>query len=403
MSAERRRRRALCSAVSISTVAAILALVLTFAGGGSAASKVAPTNTTLPSISGTTEDGQQLSATNGSWNNNGSTITAYHYTWQRCDTSGGSCSAVGSDSNHYTLVSADVGSTMRVKVVAHNADGDSSPAKSGKTNVVTAGGTKPNNTSLPTISGTAQDNQILTADHGNWSGTTPISYQWQRDGTNLFDPPAVSGTNSPTLVFSTARVTDAGTYYCIVSNVVGPVTSPAATLTVITVPMTITTQPTNRTVIVGANATFTVSATGSAPISYQWQRDGTNVLADSVVSGAQLPTLSFTGARTNDSGVYYCIVSNIVGPVTSSVATLTVGRPPTILVQPATTLAPLGSSTGLVVQVTGNDPLSYQWQHEGVALTNGGRIGGADGPAGAAVHWVCGHGPAATCSSPWCC
>jgi hypothetical protein len=294
MSAASRRRRALCSAVSISTAAAILALVLTFAGAGSAASKAVPTNNTLPSISGKTEDGKQLTATDGTWTNSPG---SFHYTWQRCDTSGGSCSAVGSDSNQYTLVSADVGSTMRVKVVAHNADGDSLPAKSDKTDVVTAGGTKPSNTSLPTISGTAQDNQTLTADHGNWSGTTPISYayMWLRcdsSGANCVD----NGGASQTYHVSSSDVGHKLRVNVTATNSKGSDTAKSDPTAVVTSAGGANQAPVNTSLpsISGTaqdGQTFTASEGSWNPSSgnnftYQWQRCDSSGNSCSNISGA---------------------------------------------------------------------------------------------------------------------
>lgn len=181
MSDPRRRRRALWSGVSIATIAAIVALVLTFAGGGSAAPTAVPTIITKPAISGNAKDGQQLTSDNGSWTNSPDN---FDFQWERCDSGGGSCNNVGSNSKKYTLTSSDVGHRMRVKVTAHAGADTSLPSESDPTDVVTA--VKPTNTAIPTISGTAQDNQTLTADPGTWTGTPPIKfkYQWLRCDSN---------------------------------------------------------------------------------------------------------------------------------------------------------------------------------------------------------------------------
>src|SRR5205085_1063699 len=137
-----------------------------------------PANTTLPSITGTVQDGQTLTANPGTWS--GTTPITYTYQWQRCDAAGASCSNVaGATSPTYVLVSADVGSTMRVSVTASNVAG-SAAASSAQTAVVAA--TPPVNTVLPTISGTAMDGQTLTGSNGTWTGTPTITYayQWRR-------------------------------------------------------------------------------------------------------------------------------------------------------------------------------------------------------------------------------
>jgi hypothetical protein len=157
-----------------------LASALLLAGAGQAALRAAPTNTAPPTVSGTTTVGETLTSSNGTWTGS---PTSYSYAWLRCDGSGGSCVAVtGATDKTYTLVAADRGHTMRVRVTATNADG-SAPAESAATNVVAAasGGTAPKNTALPAISGTAKVGEELSASQGSWSGNpTGYRYQWQR-------------------------------------------------------------------------------------------------------------------------------------------------------------------------------------------------------------------------------
>ena len=163
----------------------VLVLAIAFALVGSAGARtartaVAPSNTAPPTISGTTTQGQVLTASSGTWS--GTTPITYSYEWQRCDSSGGSCSKIsGATAATYTLVSPDVSNTVRVAVTATNGDGNSS-ATSVPTAVVQAATTKPVNTEPPTISGTVQAGQTLTATTGTWTGTDPITYQyqWQR-------------------------------------------------------------------------------------------------------------------------------------------------------------------------------------------------------------------------------
>jgi hypothetical protein len=143
----------------------------------------APANTTPPSISGTAKDGQQLTASNGSWTNS---PTSYTYQWQRCASDGGSCAAIaGADSRQYTVSTSDVGHRLRVQVTAHNSAG-SGGATSAATGVVVAAGSAPANTKAPSISGAVQESATLTVDNGTWSGATPITfdYTWQRCDAN---------------------------------------------------------------------------------------------------------------------------------------------------------------------------------------------------------------------------
>ncbi len=99
--------------------------VLVVASFSNAASKAAPVNTAPPKITGTTtEVGQTLSASSGTWTSP-STIT-YKYQWRRCNAQGNGCSNIGgADSSNYQLKSNDVGHTVRVRVTAKNSDGSS--------------------------------------------------------------------------------------------------------------------------------------------------------------------------------------------------------------------------------------------------------------------------------------
>ncbi len=80
----------------------------------------------------------------------------------------------------------------------------------------------------------------------------------------------------------------------------------------------ITDQPDNVTVSQGQPATFSVSATGTAPLSYQWRKNNVNI------AGATSATLTITSAQSSDAGNYQVVVSNAAGSVTSGIATLTV-------------------------------------------------------------------------------
>ena len=143
----------------------------------------APSNTTLPAITGgaSATQGVPLTATNGVWDGN---PTSFSYQWQQCNSGGTGCTNItGATNQTYTPVAGDVGNTLKVSVTATNGAGSSSPATSALSAVVQANATLPSNTVLPTITGGAsatQDTQ-LTATNGTWTNTpTGYTYQWQR-------------------------------------------------------------------------------------------------------------------------------------------------------------------------------------------------------------------------------
>jgi hypothetical protein len=161
--------------------------------GTPSALAAAPVNTSQPTIVGTPEQGKTLTATNGTWSN---TPTSFSYQWQRCNADGSSCVDIATATKKaYLLVAADVDHSVRVVVTATNASGHNM-ANSKPTNVISSN-TAPRNTARPTISGTPQVGEVLTADPGTWTGgVSSFAYQWQRcepNGTNCIDIDGATG------------------------------------------------------------------------------------------------------------------------------------------------------------------------------------------------------------------
>jgi uncharacterized repeat protein (TIGR03803 family) len=180
-------------------------------------------------------------------------------------------------------------------------------------------------------------------------------YQWQ------FNSTAISGATDSTFTRSNVGTNDAGSYSVVVTNVAGSVTSSNATLTV-NVPPVITAQPQSASVTAGSNVTFTVTATGTTPLRYQWQVNSVNI------PGATGISLTKTNVGTNDAVLYSVVVTNIAGSATSSNATLTVNVPPAITGQPQSASTAIGSNVSFTVTATGTAPLGFQWRYNGTNI-----------------------------------
>jgi pectate disaccharide-lyase len=167
--------------------------------------------------------------------------------------------------------------------------------------------------------------------------------QWPSIATNRFDASGRFDCTNPIVAGSAQQ------FFCLRVGGVVFVEAPA-----------IVTQPQDRTVTNGQNATFTVAASGTAPLSYQWFRNNSTL-----VSGGTNATLTLTTVSTNDAGSYSATVSNAAGSATSSNALLTVvvppPAPPTITAQPQSQTAVEGQTVSFTVAAGGTAPLSYQW------------------------------------------
>jgi hypothetical protein len=243
-----------------------------------------PTSSTLPAISGTPAQGQLLTEERGTWSNS---PTGFALQWLSCDPTGSNCVPIpGATAATYRLTASDVGQTIRVQEVASNLAGQSAPATSSQTAIVTP--LPPTNTSLPTISGVISSGQTLTVTHGAWNGSpTSFTDTWQRcdtTGANCTDT-GVSGDSYPLTdddVGHAIRVRESatnagGTSDPVNSSPTQPITPKPGSGTAPNPPTnaglpTISGEPTVGQQLACAPGTWT----GTAPIAfaYQWQRDG---------------------------------------------------------------------------------------------------------------------------------
>jgi len=146
-------------------------------------------------------------------------------------------------------------------------------------------------------------------------GSGPLAYQWLRNGVTI------TGATEAVYQLTATQADNAALFSVRVSNAVDSVTSQAATLTVVAPqsPPVITTQPGSVVAPVGGSASFAVAATGSGPISYQWQRNGNNI------PGAVEASYTLNGVSAADNGAQFrVVVSNNQGNVVSGNAMLTV-------------------------------------------------------------------------------
>ncbi len=136
-------------------------------------------------------------------------------------------------------------------------------------------------------------------------------------------------------------------------------------------PPSVTTQPVSTTVNVGDTASFTVAASGTAPLTYQWRKAGQPIAATTA-------TLTLVNAQLTDIGAYDCVVTNVAGSDVSAAASLTVLEvPPTIAVAPVAQMAAVGDSVSFSVVAGGTAPFTYVWRQDGTALIDGPTVTGA--------------------------
>lgn len=140
----------------------------------------------------------------------------------------------------------------------------------------------------------------------------------------------------------------------------------SATITVIvpTSPPSIATHPASQTIATGNNVTFTVAASGTPTLTYQWRKGGVNI------AGATSASYTISNLQTSHAGGYSVLVSNSYGNATSNTATLTVTTSaPSITTQPASQAVNVGQPVNFSVVAVGSLPMSYQWRKNGVDIS----------------------------------
>jgi hypothetical protein len=190
------------------------------------------------------------------------------------------------------------------------------------------------------------------------TGTAPLSFQWSRNGTDI------PGATNPTFEKPAATTEDSGNFSVRVSNAAGFADSTPAALVVVTLPV-ITQNPVPQTVLAGLSTSFTVQATGSGTLSFNWYRN------DTLIDGATGPTLNLPSLLVTDTASYRARVSNLAGGVDSTSAQLTVVTPPSITAPPVSQVVAAGAPVTLSVAAEGTGPLAYQWSRNGSPIPTG--------------------------------
>lgn len=248
-----------------------------------------PTNTVAPTITGTAEIGEELTAHDGTWTGNGREITDYLYTWLR-----NNVPIPDEDGSTYEVQGADIGKVIKLMVTSVS-DGGQTAATSVATSAVPD--IPPENTVAPVVTGFTVAGQTLTTTNGTWisNGTaiTGFTYQWKRGGVNI------SGATGNTRVLAagdiaanmTCQVTaqHAAGNVSALSNSVGPVDA-AFTSPVNTVLPVISGTLIETNLLSTTDGTWTTNGQSISDYDYQWRRD------NSPISGATNNTYTLVTA-----------------------------------------------------------------------------------------------------------
>jgi uncharacterized delta-60 repeat protein len=254
----------------------------------------------------------------------------------------------GATGTSYSLFNVQFSDAGNYSVFVSDADGGTTSS-----NALLQVGIAPAFTSQPS-SQTATQGQ--SASFSVTATGTPLNYFWKKNGA------FISAQTNSSLNFASVLASDAATYTCQVSNFLGSITSTGAVLTVV-YPPTISVQPVGQTIGVGSNFTVSVTATGNPAVAYQWRTNGM------FINGATASSYTVTNAQTSDAADYDVVITNSIGSITSSVATVSVVYyPPTISQQPVGGNVLVGSNFTLNASASGTAPFNWQWRTNGTPI-----------------------------------
>ena len=328
----------------------------------------APTNSGLPTIVGSFQQNQTLTASTlpGAWANS---PTLFTYQWLSCGVNGNNCvPIVGATSATYVVAAGDVGTTIRVQVTGNNADG-SNAATSNQTPVIVSTGA-PVSTAAPTIQGAnpPQQGQQLTGQAGTWTGELDVTlYQWLNCDSSGNNCVSIAGATNQNY---TPQASDVGDTLRLLVNVLNElpgddgagraVSSQTAAVIgpgpVNTAKPTITGAATEGQTLTAGNGTWTSPNGSPITYTYQWQRCNTQGQSCVNIAGATQATYVVQQADVGSTLVVVVTATNSQGPQSAaSNATPVVGGVPAGQTIPVSQVS-LSAGNRLVVSSVNYEP-----------------------------------------------
>ncbi len=361
----RTTRRALAAALAI----ALLALSAGYAGLATAQGPSGPPVVgSLPALKGSPVDGKKLKAGSGSWN--GTKPFSYSYSWELCNGAGAECKAIaGAGSSAYSLSSQDVGDSLRAIVTATNPAGTASATSAPSARIAAA---PPKRRKSPTVSGSAQDGQILTAAGGTWKGTQPLTYTYQWQSCRKGPCASIAGATGASFRATTAQLGEKLRVLVTATNAAGSSTA-ASKKSAAVVPgppvstsaPSISGEPLVEQTLTAEPGTWA----GTGPFTYAYQWRGCNLLGECEdISGATGPTYTVGPLEAANSIEVLVTASNALGSASATSAPTSVigGLLPANTVLPSITglLQDGGLLSALTGSWSGTEPLSFSYLWE---------------------------------------
>jgi hypothetical protein len=193
-------------------------------------------------------------------------------------------------------------------------------------------------------------------------GSDPITYKWYKNS-------EIYPGTTDIIYINYVTKNEEGIYFVVASNLISSITSVSATLK-INDEILIKNEPDDTSLNVGDNLTLTLSCVGTFPISAQWRKNNTNYGSLSVTNTGDV-NLEIYNVQNSDEANYDCVLSNVVGSVTSNKALFYINRPPSFILNPVSGIVIVGDSFTFSSNATGTNPISYQWIKQNSGNANG--------------------------------